>query len=51
MKNDNNNTCSHEMCDCAVTDNDSDYCSQYCEEADDQDITEIKCGCSHSACS
>lgn len=48
--NDENNVCAHEMCNCVV-DEDTDYCSQSCEDADDQDITEIKCGCSHSACS
>jgi hypothetical protein len=48
--NDNDNKCAHEMCDCMVND-DADYCSDHCEKADDQDITEIKCDCGHSACS
>ena len=46
---DNDNKCSHEACVCAVG-NDREYCSDHCENAVDQDITEIKCDCGHSAC-
>ncbi len=46
---DDNNKCDHEMCNCAVSD-DVDYCSDHCEDAADQNLTEIKCDCGHSAC-
>lgn len=44
------NKCAHEMCDCLVSE-DVDYCSDHCEDADEQDLTEIKCDCGHAACS
>jgi hypothetical protein len=34
--------CDHEGCKCARTE-DSDYCSAYCETADDADVTAIAC--------
>jgi len=37
------NKCAHDLCQCARGEN-SNYCSQYCELADDQDLTEILCG-------
>ncbi len=43
------NKCAHNACSCTVT-NDEDYCSEHCEDAEDQDIIEIKCDCGHSAC-
>ena len=46
---DDNNKCAHEMCNCMVT-GDDDYCSEHCEEAEDQDIAEISCDCGHSGC-
>lgn len=50
MKDDNDNTCAHEMCNCRV-DDDADYCSDNCEKASDGDMSKTKCGCGHSACS
>lgn len=44
------NKCAHELCRCAKM-NDSDYCSQHCEDAVGQDLTEIRCDCSHPGCS
>ena len=44
------NKCAHEMCSCPKA-TDSDYCSQHCEDAVDQDITEIRCDCGHAGCS
>jgi hypothetical protein len=43
------NKCAHDACVCMVTD-DSDYCSEHCEDADDQDLVEISCDCGHPAC-
>ncbi len=42
--------CDHEMCNCRAAE-DSDYCSEYCENAVDTGVIEIKCGCQHPACS
>jgi hypothetical protein len=39
--------CAHGICRCAKTD-DSDYCSPYCESADD--VTAIACECGHPGC-
>jgi hypothetical protein len=44
---DDKERCAHPGCTCAA-DNDSDYCSAYCEGA--EDTTEIACGCGHSGC-
>ncbi len=43
------NKCAHDLCQCARGEN-SNYCSLYCEDADDQDLTEILCGCGHTDC-
>jgi hypothetical protein len=42
--------CKHNLCDCAAAE-DSDYCSEYCENASDTGITEIACSCGHPGCS
>ncbi len=44
------NKCAHDICQCAKA-ADSDYCSQHCEDAVDQDIVEIRCDCGHQNCS
>jgi hypothetical protein len=44
-----NEKCAHDVCRCAA-DGDSDYCSVYCENADDTGVTEIACGCEHATC-
>jgi hypothetical protein len=41
--------CEHDGCSCPVAD-DSSYCSQQCENADDSDMVEISCGCGHASC-
>jgi hypothetical protein len=46
---DDNNKCAHSACNCMVVDNQK-YCSDHCEDADDQDIVEITCDCGHAAC-
>jgi hypothetical protein len=43
------NRCGHDGCLCVVP-NDAEYCSQHCETAADQDITEIRCDCGHPGC-
>ncbi len=43
------NKCGHEICVCTVS-GDSEYCSEHCENAEDQDMTEIACDCGHSCC-
>jgi hypothetical protein len=45
----NENKCAHEQCRCPAA-NDSDYCSQHCEDADKADVTEIICECGHAGC-
>ncbi len=49
MADDNDNKCAHEMCNCMVT-GDDDYCSEHCEDAEDQDMDEISCDCGHPGC-
>ena len=49
MDNDNDNVCAHDICDCIVGD-DADYCSDHCEDADDEDMVEISCDCGHPGC-
>ena len=44
-----NTKCLHTACVCRVAD-DEEYCSQHCENAGNQDITEIKCDCGHPGC-
>ena len=39
--------CDHPACTCIVSE-DTDYCSQYCEDAGD--ITELSCNCAHAGC-
>jgi len=41
--------CAHGVCNCRA-EGDSDYCSEYCENAEDTGVTEIACGCEHSGC-
>lgn len=41
--------CEHGVCQC-VAERDSDYCSEYCEDAEDAGVVEIACGCEHTAC-
>ncbi|HVG19155.1 MAG TPA: hypothetical protein VNI02_08880 [Blastocatellia bacterium] len=48
MADDDRETCDHSICNCTVTDDDSDYCSAYCETAGDS--TELACNCGHPGC-
>ncbi|HLM03060.1 MAG TPA: hypothetical protein VK400_18560 [Pyrinomonadaceae bacterium] len=41
--------CAQELCRCPRA-NDSDYCSQQCEDAAGADITGIMCECGHAGC-
>lgn len=41
--------CAHEGCVCPTME-DSDYCSAFCENADDSDVVEIQCECGHPGC-
>ena len=43
------NKCAHGACNCAV-DDDTEYCSDHCEDAAGQDIIEINCDCGHDGC-
>ena len=40
--------CAHAGCSCLVADDDSDYCSAYCESAGS--TTGIACECGHDGC-
>lgn len=42
--------CEHDMCSCPVA-GDTEYCSDHCKDAVDQDIVEISCDCGHAGCS
>jgi hypothetical protein len=44
-----NEKCAHGPCQCAAEEN-SKYCSEYCEDAEDTGVTELMCGCAHAAC-
>lgn len=44
-----NEKCAHNVCKC-TSDKESDYCSVYCENAEDSDVVEIACGCEHAPC-
>jgi hypothetical protein len=44
-----NDKCAHVGCECRVKD-DEDYCSEYCENAEDTGVSEIGCGCEHAGC-
>lgn len=41
--------CGHELCNCLVED-DSAYCSLYCEEADEAEAVGSHCDCGHLGC-
>jgi hypothetical protein len=43
------NECGHDGCGCSIS-GDQKYCSDHCENADDQDIIEISCDCGHPGC-
>jgi hypothetical protein len=42
-------TCEHAGCNCPVT-GEGEYCSDYCSNTEDEDLTEIACGCGHASC-
>ncbi len=44
------NKCGHKICMCSKA-KDSDYCSDYCADAEKADMTEIACNCNHPNCS
>jgi hypothetical protein len=46
---DKSTKCAHPPCDCAP-EADSEYCSEYCEDAEDSGVVEIGCGCGHADC-
>ena len=46
---DENKTCDHHVCSCAVN-GDSDYCSPYCKTASDVVDAEVACNCGHPGC-
>jgi hypothetical protein len=44
--------CAYELCTCKVTGDGpwGTYCSALCQEAGDNDVTEVLCDCKHPAC-
>lgn len=44
-----NNKCGHDICECPASQN-SEYCSDYCRDAEKTDRTEIACNCNHPGC-
>lgn len=50
MADEDDNKCGHAGCLCPVGE-DSSYCSEHCENAEDADMTEIACDCGHGGCS
>jgi hypothetical protein len=49
MAEENAAQCKHGVCDCP-REAGSQYCSEYCEEAEKSHVTEIGCGCEHASC-
>ena len=49
MADEDDDKCAHDGCICMVS-GDSDYCSDHCSDADDQDLVEISCQCGHPGC-
>ena len=47
MKDKENKKCAHPACQC-MTNEESKYCSTYCEDA--KDTIEIACNCGHAMC-
>ncbi len=47
MADDDREKCEHVICTC-MADEDSDYCSAYCESAGDS--VELACNCGHPGC-
>jgi hypothetical protein len=43
------NKCKHEACSCQAV-NGSEFCSDHCRDAVEQDIIEIACDCGHGGC-
>jgi hypothetical protein len=41
--------CKHPPCDCR-TEAGSEYCGEYCQEAEKSKVMEIGCGCQHDDC-
>lgn len=44
-----NTKCKHDLCVCPATE-DSDYCSDFCENSAESDMIAIKCDCGHPGC-
>jgi hypothetical protein len=42
-------TCAFEQCQCQIPST-QEYCSEYCEDADDVDEADIQCECTHASC-
>lgn len=49
MANDQATKCKHPACDCA-SEADSDYCGEYCRDAEKAGVMEIGCSCEHDGC-
>ena len=45
----NENKCGFKLCGCGVA-NGKTYCSEYCKDAVEIDLTEIACDCDHPDC-
>jgi len=41
--------CAYEQCQCQISAT-QEYCSDYCEAADDVEEGELQCDCTHSSC-
>jgi hypothetical protein len=50
MPEENEGRCGHDGCLCRAA-ADSEYCSDHCRDAADQDMIEISCDCGHPGCS
>jgi hypothetical protein len=41
--------CAYEQCQCQISST-QEYCSDYCEAADDVEEGELQCDCTHPSC-
>jgi hypothetical protein len=41
--------CAYEQCQCQISST-QEYCSDYCEAADDVEEGELQCDCTHASC-
>jgi hypothetical protein len=46
---DGRHKCSYEYCDCLISTLET-HCSEYCADAEREELIEVQCDCKHAAC-